>query len=88
MIDWRRALQWLGSASALAGAAAAAPAAFVQATARPLYRNTAAPIDLRVKDLIGRMTLDDKVEVVEPGRFDIMVVPNSRDLQTAVLEIA
>jgi len=27
-------------------------------------------------------------ELVEPGRFDIMTGPNSRDLQTVTLDIA
>ena len=30
----------------------------------------------------------DMREVVEPGRFDIMTGPNSRDLQTVTLDIA
>jgi beta-glucosidase len=38
-------------------------------------------------DAFGLWNADMK-EVVEPGRFDIMVGPNSVDLQTATLEIA
>ncbi|WP_347302789.1 glycoside hydrolase family 3 N-terminal domain-containing protein [Croceibacterium sp. TMG7-5b_MA50] len=55
----RRALCWLASASAIG----LAPAAFAQGggTDRPLYRDPAAPIDLRVADLLARMTLEEKV---------------------------
>ena len=28
----------------------------------PPYRNTALPIDVRVNDLLGRMTLDEKID--------------------------
>ncbi len=60
MIGRRQMLGWLASASALAGAAAATPArAF--ARSGPLYKDPAAPIDLRVRDLLARMTLDEKV---------------------------
>lgn len=37
------------------------PAIAARAEARPLYRDPAAPIDLRVHDLLGRMTLGEKV---------------------------
>lgn len=53
----RNLLRWSGAASALAflplGARATAP--------EPVYRDARAPIDLRVRDLMSRMTLDEKV---------------------------
>ncbi|WP_374296766.1 glycoside hydrolase family 3 N-terminal domain-containing protein [Sphingomonas sp.] len=55
MASRRDLLRWSVSASALAFLPAAArPAA-------PLYKDARAPIDLRVRDLMGRMTLDEKV---------------------------
>jgi beta-glucosidase len=47
----------------LAGTAAVglAPAAFAQAgRAAPVYKDPRAPVDLRVQDLLGRMTLEEK----------------------------
>ena len=57
----RRALGLLGSASLLAGAACATPARVFAKAMQPLYKNATAPIDLRVKDLLARMTLDEKI---------------------------
>ena len=55
MASRRDLLRWSVSASALAFLPAAArPAA-------PLYKDARVPIDLRVCDLMGRMTLDEKV---------------------------
>lgn len=51
----RQVLGLLGSTSLLA----AAPARARSAT--PLYKDASAPIDLRVRDLLGRMTLEEKV---------------------------
>ena len=55
----RGALRLFASGSAAALAAAQAPLAFAQAG--PLYRNPTAPIAARVADLMGRMTLAEKV---------------------------
>ena len=45
----------------LATAAAVAPAAAsAQAVGRPIYKNPSAPIQDRVRDLLGRMTLEEK----------------------------
>src|ERR1700760_3903568 len=33
----------------------------VQAANPPLYRDSAAPVDQRIEDLLGRMTLDEKI---------------------------
>jgi beta-glucosidase len=58
LIARRDVLRWSGSVSL----AALMPAAVRAAAAdRPLYRDARAPVDLRVRDLIGRMTLDEKV---------------------------
>jgi beta-glucosidase len=54
--------QFLTSLSSVAGVSAmGAPAAMAAAAARPLYKDPAAPVPSRVKDLLGRMTLEEKV---------------------------
>jgi beta-glucosidase len=54
--------QFLTSLSSVAGVSAlGAPAAMAAAAARPLYKDAAAPVPGRVKDLLGRMTLEEKV---------------------------
>ncbi len=55
----RAALRLLAGASVAAGAVALAPAAY--ALAAPLYKDARAPIPARVADLLGRMTLEEKV---------------------------
>ncbi len=55
MASRRDLLRWSVSASALAFLPAAAR------PATPLYKDARAPVDLRVRDLMGRMTLDEKV---------------------------
>ncbi len=55
----RAALRLLAGASVAAGAVALAPAA--HALAAPLYKDARAPIPARVADLLGRMTLEEKV---------------------------
>jgi len=52
----RQALGLLGSTSLLAAAPLTA-----KAKSGPLYKDASAPIDLRVRDLLGRMTLEEKV---------------------------
>ncbi|WP_448536639.1 glycoside hydrolase family 3 N-terminal domain-containing protein [Sphingobium yanoikuyae] len=52
----RQALGLLASTSALAAAPLAA-----KGKGGPLYKDATAPIDLRVRDLLGRMTLEEKV---------------------------
>ena len=37
------------------------PEALAQRTARPLYKDPAAPVEARVEDLLGRMTLEEKI---------------------------
>ena len=54
----RRALPWWG---VLSGMLAAAAGALLEAQSPPLYRQAAAPVDARVADLLGRMTLEEKV---------------------------
>ncbi|MDH7972724.1 glycoside hydrolase family 3 N-terminal domain-containing protein [Sphingomonas sp. AR_OL41] len=56
MTSRRDFLRWMGSTSVLALAPGMAMAA-----AGLVYKDRRAPIDLRVSDLIGRMTLDEKV---------------------------
>ncbi|TCM20508.1 beta-glucosidase [Novosphingobium sp. PhB165] len=55
MIARRELLRWSAGASLLAFMPVAARAA------TPLYKDPKVPIDLRVKDLMARMTLDEKV---------------------------
>ena len=52
----RQALGLVASTSALAAAPLAA-----KGKGGPLYKDATAPIDLRVRDLLGRMTLEEKV---------------------------
>ena len=62
----------------------------------PLYRNARLPTDARVRDLLGRMTLEEKFWqlsmipgdldadmrwVVEPGVFRIMIGGSSQDIR-------
>ncbi len=53
----RGLLRWLGTASV----AALTPGVVHAATPREIYRDPAAPVDLRVRDLMARMTLEEKV---------------------------
>ena len=55
----RHALRLLGSGSLAVLAVTMAPAAFAQGAA--VYKDAAAPIPLRVADLMARMTLEEKV---------------------------
>lgn len=50
-----------GASLAVLASALATPAARAAATARPLYKDPTAPIAARVEDLLGRMTLEEKV---------------------------
>ncbi len=52
----RHLLRWTGAVSALAFTPAA-----LRAAAPAIYRDPRAPVDLRVRDLMARMTLDEKV---------------------------
>ncbi|WP_377701794.1 glycoside hydrolase family 3 N-terminal domain-containing protein [Pseudoduganella sp. UC29_71] len=57
--------QFLSTAGSLAGLAALpAPMAFA-AAATPLYKNPSAPVARRVQDLLGRMTLEEKIEQMQ-----------------------
>ena len=63
MTNHRR--QFLATAGSLAGLAALpAPMAFA-AAATPLYKNPSAPVARRVQDLLGRMTLEEKIEQMQ-----------------------
>jgi beta-glucosidase len=55
MTSRRDLLRWLAGASLLAFLPTAARAAL------PVYKDARAPVDLRVRDLMARMTLDEKV---------------------------
>ncbi|MFA6117802.1 MAG: glycoside hydrolase family 3 N-terminal domain-containing protein [Sphingomonas sp.] len=57
MIGRRRLLVWLSSASV----AGLTPGVAFARAAKPLYKDARAPIAERVKDLLGRMTLEEKV---------------------------
>jgi len=60
----------------LAGALLLAPTLVAQAPAAPAYRDATQPIEARVHDLVGRMTLEEKVAqlqgmfVADPHAFD------------------
>jgi hypothetical protein len=52
----------------------------------PLYRDASQPIEKRIDDLLGRMTLEETVRqgswrVVEPGQFRVMVGSSSEDIR-------
>src|SRR5690606_12083842 len=55
----RQVLRWLAGAPVAAMVVPAAPARARSAV--PLYRDASAPIAERVRDLLGRMTLEEKV---------------------------
>jgi beta-glucosidase len=57
----RSALGWLGSASVAVLTSTLAPRLARAAAAPMVYKDARAPIDLRVRDLMSRMTLDEKV---------------------------
>jgi beta-glucosidase len=57
----RSALGWLGSASVAALTSTLTPRLARAAAAPMVYKDARAPIDLRVRDLMSRMTLDEKV---------------------------
>jgi beta-glucosidase len=75
-ITRRAALRLLGAASALA-----VEPVLARGEPRPVYKDARAPVDLRVRDLLGRMTLEEKVaqvialwatkaQVMRPGTLD------------------
>ena len=47
--------------------AIAIPSAWSQKVSTPIYRDAAAPISDRVRDLLGKMTIDEKVAQLESG---------------------
>ncbi len=57
----RGMLRWLGSVSLATLTSGLAPGLAGAAKESPVYRDPRAPIDLRVRDLMARMTLDEKV---------------------------
>ncbi len=56
----REIRRWCGIA--VAGLALCSPHVVAQTTAEPAYRNPDLPLEERVNDLVGRMTLDEKVK--------------------------
>jgi len=72
-LNRRGALKLLGGGSLAAMAVFHAPVAFAQA--RPLYKNAQAPIPARVADLMGRMTLAEKIQQIRAawqGKADMI----------------
>ncbi|MEG3152270.1 glycoside hydrolase family 3 N-terminal domain-containing protein [Sphingomonas sp. ZT3P38] len=70
-IGRRQALAWLSSASVMA----LTPGVAFARAARPLYQDARAPIADRVKDLLSRMTLEEKVAqmlAIWAGKADVM----------------
>ncbi len=57
----RGMLRWMGSASLATLTSGLAPGLASAAKELPVYRDPRAPVDLRVRDLMARMTLDEKV---------------------------
>ncbi len=57
----RGMLRWMGSASLATLTSGLAPGMAGAAKESPVYRDPRAPVDLRVRDLMARMTLDEKV---------------------------
>jgi beta-glucosidase len=53
--------QFLTSMTGLAGAASLSPVMALAATTRAPYKDAALPVSKRVEDLLGRMTLDEKI---------------------------
>jgi len=60
-IDRRAVVKWMAGSPFIAAAAAHAPLSLALDSESPLYRDASAAIDLRVKDLLDRMTLQEKV---------------------------
>ena len=62
-IKRREFLASVGGVAGLAAvpAVAAAAAKAVNKGGAPLYKQPGAPVDARVEDLLGRMTLDEKI---------------------------
>ncbi|QJR15245.1 glycoside hydrolase family 3 N-terminal domain-containing protein [Usitatibacter palustris] len=56
----RNALKSIAGLSAYAGAAAVLPGTALAQAAPPAYKNASLPVELRVKDLLARMTLEEK----------------------------
>jgi beta-glucosidase len=56
-ITRRGLLRWLGATSMLA----LEPVTSARGADRPVYKDPRAPVELRVRDLLGRMTLEEKV---------------------------
>ena len=61
VIGRRNILRVFASATALAGVSALGPFAASAAAGRSLYRDAKLPVELRVKDLLSQMTLEEKV---------------------------
>jgi beta-glucosidase len=57
--------QFLSTAGSLAGLAAFQAPMALAAAATPLYKNPSAPVARRVQDLLGRMTLEEKIEQMQ-----------------------
>ena len=57
----------------------AIPSAWSQKASTPIYRDAAAPISDRVRDLLGKMTIDEKVAQLESGiNLGSLAGPGSR----------
>ncbi|HWM28816.1 MAG TPA: glycoside hydrolase family 3 protein, partial [Woeseiaceae bacterium] len=60
-IGRRTALKWMASMPFAAATASAVTPSMASAEKQWLYRDAVAPLDLRVRDLLGRMTLEEKI---------------------------
>ncbi|MEO7494956.1 MAG: glycoside hydrolase family 3 N-terminal domain-containing protein [Massilia sp.] len=71
--------QFLGSMTGLAGLTMLPPSMALAAAAQPLYKNAGAPVEQRVKDLLGRMTLDEKIMQLQCVWQDKKKIQDSRN---------
>jgi beta-glucosidase len=60
-LDRREAIKWLARAPVVAAALSSGAPRMLWADDVPLYKDASAAVDLRVRDLLGRMTLEEKV---------------------------
>jgi beta-glucosidase len=53
------------------------PMGFLHAQSSPIYRNAAAEVEKRIDDLLARMTLEEKIDMIG-GHEEFFILPNDR----------